>query len=299
MKNTLNRKLKYMLASLFVMGALQGYSQKALPVKEKEEVDSIVMPREEFVNLLANAVRKRRYELKKLLTKFNGETVVVPTKENASYSDRRIERLEDELHQLMLLLIQQNSINRQGSAVEPVLVSMPTHSSGLMPVQTVKEELPKQIVVLGDTIPKETKIVVDDSALAKEIDRLEALRKTMNQQPKKVQASPYVGQEVSLFFANNKYNLSKEAVDKLKTVIAILKEDRNLDVMVKGFASRVGKAYYNQELSLKRADVVKQVLVSEGIAPGRVLTTYHGVDFSNRPEAELRRVDIVILDTRR
>lgn len=57
-----------------------------------------------------------------------------------------------------------------------------------------------------------------------------------------------------------------------------LKENNNVIVSIKGYASPEGNAEFNQELSTKRADAVKEVLVKQyGIDASRIVTQGEGV----------------------
>lgn len=57
-----------------------------------------------------------------------------------------------------------------------------------------------------------------------------------------------------------------------------LKENNNVIVSIKGYASPEGNAEFNQELSTKRADAVKEVLVNQyGIDASRIVTQGEGV----------------------
>lgn len=280
------------------MVSFQAQSQEVTPKQvKKAKTDSIIMPREEFVNLLANAIKKRRYEVNQLLLKFGDkkQTKEVEKLTHIETDKERISKLEDKLHQLMLVLIQQNAANQ-------VVASNYT-----LPFQDTEEKVEEFTEKTTrnpetgrvDTVKTKTEIVVDNSSLSREIEKLAALRKQMKTRTPKVEKSPYAEQVFSVFFANNKHNLSAEGIAIVSEIIKILKSDRGLEVMIKGFSSKLGNSLYNLELSLKRADVVKQAFISSGITPGRVLTTYHGEDFSNKSEAEARRVDIIILDSRK
>ncbi len=89
------------------------------------------------------------------------------------------------------------------------------------------------------------------------------------------------------------------AVEKLVDFLRDYPERR---VMVEGFTDNIGPSDYNKKLSLQRAEAVKQAMVQEGIAPGRIEVRGYGERFpvaGNNTEAgrqNNRRVEIVISD---
>lgn len=75
-----------------------------------------------------------------------------------------------------------------------------------------------------------------------------------------------------------------------------LKENNNVIVSIKGYASPEGNAEFNQELSTRRANAVKEILVSQyGIDASRIITQGEGVGniFS---EPEWNRISILTIE---
>ncbi len=56
-----------------------------------------------------------------------------------------------------------------------------------------------------------------------------------------------------------------------------LRDNKNIEVEVGGHTDNVGKAAYNEKLSLKRAEAVKAWLVAKGIDPARITTKGYGM----------------------
>ena len=80
--------------------------------------------------------------------------------------------------------------------------------------------------------------------------------------------------------------------DFVGNLISSQKERQSqLFIVLKGFASQSGSAFYNNRLSFSRADAVKQLLVHGGVNPGNILTLFHGSDGTVRAD-EARRVEI-------
>lgn len=81
-----------------------------------------------------------------------------------------------------------------------------------------------------------------------------------------------------------------------------LREFPERRIRVEGHTDSVGSAGYNQELSRRRAEAVKQAIVRRGITPSRIVTQGYGEQYpvaSNDNEAgrqRNRRVEIVISD---
>lgn len=86
-----------------------------------------------------------------------------------------------------------------------------------------------------------------------------------------------------ILFETNSAILKPEAVDqisKVGDVIAKYKDDR---VRIEGHTDSSGAAAYNEELSLRRADAVKRVLLSRGVQESQMLVLGLG---ESRPVAE-------------
>lgn len=98
-----------------------------------------------------------------------------------------------------------------------------------------------------------------------------------------------------LFFENNSTTIDSKQTDSLNNLVAILKEHDNIDVLLKGFASKKGSSLYNQNLSMRRTESVKRALMSKGIHPTRILTMYYGIDYVATSDIEARRVDITLI----
>ncbi len=104
-----------------------------------------------------------------------------------------------------------------------------------------------------------------------------------------------------VLFVTNKSDLLPGAQAKLDQVAtALTSQDTDSKIAVEGFTDSQGTADYNQDLSQRRAQSVRDYLVSRGIAADRITATGFGVarpvaDNGN-PEgrANNRRVEIVV-----
>lgn len=100
-------------------------------------------------------------------------------------------------------------------------------------------------------------------------------------------------------FDLNKAVVRQDAKDILQNDIKILKENPQIRVEVQGHTCDLGDANYNRSLSDKRANAIKDYLVSQGVAADRLTARGYGEDrprFPNDSEANRaknRRVELV------
>ncbi|MCB2170901.1 MAG: OmpA family protein [Deltaproteobacteria bacterium] len=100
-------------------------------------------------------------------------------------------------------------------------------------------------------------------------------------------------------FDLNKAVVRQDAKDILQNDIKILKENPQIRVEVQGHTCDLGDAAYNRSLSDKRANAIKDYLVSQGVAADRLTARGYGEDrprFPNDSEANRaknRRVELV------
>jgi len=71
-------------------------------------------------------------------------------------------------------------------------------------------------------------------------------------------------------FAFDKSSLTPVAKDTLQRVVAILNVHADANVEIQGYTDNIGTAPYNQALSVRRAEAVKEYLVSKGISADRI-----------------------------
>ena len=104
-----------------------------------------------------------------------------------------------------------------------------------------------------------------------------------------------------IFFDFNKATIKSKSKPVLDRAVEVLSEFPSLRVEVSGHTDNKGSAEYNQKLSQKRADAVKEYLVGKGVAAERLETRGAGEDEpidSNktaRGRAKNRRIEFKIL----
>ena len=82
--------------------------------------------------------------------------------------------------------------------------------------------------------------------------------------------------EDRVFFAFDSSALSNNAVEVLQTQVEWLKKNENVDVIVQGYCDERGTREYNLALGERRANAVKQYMISQGIAADRISTISYG-----------------------
>ena len=80
----------------------------------------------------------------------------------------------------------------------------------------------------------------------------------------------------TVFFAFDSSSLSAEAQAALDTQVAWLKNHDDVNVLVQGHCDDRGTREYNLALGERRANAVKQYLVSQGIEESRISTISYG-----------------------
>lgn len=102
-----------------------------------------------------------------------------------------------------------------------------------------------------------------------------------------------------VLFEPSRAALTPRAKETLTELVSILENNPDIRVRLEGYTDNVGKESYNEMLSLKRAESVKDYLVSEGIDASRIKTIGMGesnpiaTNETEQGRAQNRRVDIM------
>jgi len=106
-----------------------------------------------------------------------------------------------------------------------------------------------------------------------------------------------------LLFDFDSFSLRPEGVQSLREVAGVLTSYRETTIVVKGYTDSTGKETYNQELSERRANAVRNFLIGEGVDAARITAVGFGEQFpvaSNDTEEgrqQNRRVEMEIIPT--
>lgn len=93
--------------------------------------------------------------------------------------------------------------------------------------------------------------------------------------PRHFTANTVTKDDRTVYFAFDGYDLNAEARAKLDSLANILVSSDNVtDARVVGYADRIGTIAYNDKLSQKRAEAVKNYLVSRGFVKSNVTETH-------------------------
>lgn len=105
-----------------------------------------------------------------------------------------------------------------------------------------------------------------------------------------------------VLFDTNRAQLKSGGVRELQKLADVLKQNPQRNVAIEGFTDSTGSENYNQQLSERRANAVRDTLMNMGIDSTRITTRGYGKSFpvaGNDTQAGRqlnRRVDVVISD---
>jgi outer membrane protein OmpA-like peptidoglycan-associated protein len=94
-------------------------------------------------------------------------------------------------------------------------------------------------------------------------------------------------------FDRDRHMLRSEDMSQLQAAVAALKADPSLSVNLEGYTCNLGSPAYNLALGARRANAVKDYLISQGIAGDRLHTVSFGEDHSKHDNSreETRRLN--------
>lgn len=101
----------------------------------------------------------------------------------------------------------------------------------------------------------------------------------------------YGSSEMQVFFDNDVSEVSSQYRSEVENAAIALRKNPQLGVVLKGFASSTGNPKYNYDLSMRRNEAVKRILIDYGVFPDQISSVFYGED-SSSSEKNARRVDI-------
>ena len=110
----------------------------------------------------------------------------------------------------------------------------------------------------------------------------------------------YVSLNQNLLFAKGSAALQSEGTRALSQLSTVLRNQRDLDILVEGHTDPDGTAAYNWELSAERAITVAKILINNGLDPQRVIPAgrafYQPIAPNDTPanKQRNRRVELVL-----
>lgn len=123
---------------------------------------------------------------------------------------------------------------------------------------------------------------------------------TVTGQPKPEPAKPEAEQKKAsfptIYFDFNSSAVRPSERSKAQAIARMMASDPALRVRLTGWCDRKGTSAANQRVSLRRAETVKRLLVSLGIAAERIETDGKGTDYGQPDAAKARRVETVNIE---
>jgi len=95
--------------------------------------------------------------------------------------------------------------------------------------------------------------------------------------------NPQGGDTLVLYFEFDEDQIAPRTKRQLEIVARILSKDAGKKLTLTGHTDALGGADYNTGLSSRRADIVRDFLVSSGVAPGQIVTQAKGMTQPRRP----------------
>jgi len=105
---------------------------------------------------------------------------------------------------------------------------------------------------------------------------------------------------IMLYFEHDTSKLTYQSKDLLAEILRMIKSRHSKEVYIVGHTDLVGKEAYNTGLSQRRANYVRDLLVSSGIKPNTLFVSYYGkarplVPTQDEvPEPRNRRVEVIV-----
>ncbi|MEO8933208.1 MAG: OmpA family protein [Xanthomarina sp.] len=190
------------------------------------------------------------------------------------------------------------------AAPNPVYPSASGNTSTIIPSNDRKiKELQAQLDSLKRIEAGKGKSFVDSLDVMKgrltdvrrQMDSLESKMMAKDKLPKKEESTEdksYFKQQV--YFANNSVTLNSEYYAYIQDLTQILIKYPEAKLMLEGWASTKGKADYNKQLSMRRAEAVEKAFTNNRIDASRIITSFKGEDLTSS-EQHARRVDMSII----
>jgi len=114
--------------------------------------------------------------------------------------------------------------------------------------------------------------------------------------------APFRAQKLIVHFPRNSNEFTDEAYEMLDRFVAVIFQNPEAEVIVKGYTDSSGNYSYNKRLSRFRANIVKSYFVGQGVSPQKIKTfgmgpenpiasndTIQGRSANRRIEIELKR----------
>ena len=138
--------------------------------------------------------------------------------------------------------------------------------------------------------------------VVEEVKTVEVVKETPLPTPVKTEEGIKITFSSDLLFAFDSADLNEESKKALNELAKMMQKNKKNDIRIDGYTDSTGTVEYNDVLSVKRANSVKDYLASQGVAASRMTVKGYGksnpIASNNTAEGrhKNRRVDIIILD---
>lgn len=153
------------------------------------------------------------------------------------------------------------------------------------PVFIPTEVPPDTVIIIKETVREVAPETVKDTVM---VEREREVVRTDTLQLKATESISFP----TIFFDNNSSQLNAAHLNLIATAVNQLREKVNYNLRLTGFASPSGNANYNQQLSAKRADAVRQGFENAGFTSDRIVLVPGGIDFKPANASAARRVEV-------
>lgn len=117
---------------------------------------------------------------------------------------------------------------------------------------------------------------------------------TTNSTPQKISPKRKVRKNLSVYFDSGKYNITDIQKEQLERMVNQFEDKSTIQLKVTGFADDVGNKDFNLKLSIDRAQMVANYLVSLGLDASQVSHEGGGIVNGDIARHQKRRVEIII-----
>lgn len=117
---------------------------------------------------------------------------------------------------------------------------------------------------------------------------------SMARKEAKISPKRKVRKNLSVYFDSGKYNITEIQKEQLERMVNQFEDKSTIKLKVTGFADDVGNKDFNLALSIERAKMVADYLVSLGLSPSQVQHNGGGIIQGDIAKHQKRRVEIII-----
>ncbi|MFN0201443.1 MAG: OmpA family protein [Bacteroidia bacterium] len=165
-----------------------------------------------------------------------------------------------------------------------ITTTTPDYSSTLNRLESKLDQLNGKVIALENKPATVTTNTIETKEKTIQVDKqTEYITKTVGMR------------KMNVYFANGKSDIGKSDVANLDLLAKEYAQSADMRVMIRGYASKTGKAAVNQKLSDSRANKVRNYLISKGIPSNKITIESFGSEtpvFNNELD---RRVEIELM----